>query len=850
MRRAIFITFVSTLLIFIPVLIFNDSIYVFAGDGFETYLPFYLGLSRFLTQFWTETITFGSNSFIFLIGYIFSPFLVLSGLFPQTMVVRLLWAFDLVRFALMTLFAYLWLSKIAKSVLTRTIGSLMYTFSGFVLYFLHYSPFYDSYILIPLLLYLIEEVVFENKKKFIFTLVIMYTILLNAYFFYIISWILVFYYITRIAEHRKIGRIVSLLLSKETFSLIIYYILGVGLSAFVLFPVVNIIISNPRLNVDTTQLIHFDIGLKQAYNLISSFYSPVITDYESNIFISKLSFPEARISYHYSLVVFTFLFILNLIEYQKMNFIKVLIWITSYLITFLPIVNLVLNGNPGDIRWHIWLILINILLSIDILDNIEKYRKKSIYLAFLLNSFLVVGLFLTSKALSLAPSNNFREQIFVIIFVVAISFIYAFLFTFKKKKYIYIVLTLALILESTFVLYHRVYENNQATYIKAVDLGLTLNEDKEVIEKIQEIDSSFYRIEFVKSMINHPNMLNYAGFTSYLSLYNQNVRGYLDGRYSTYWIIDEVPSKWLSKNLLSGKYIVIDRENKAYEIPFGFSLFFSTSKYDVYINQFSTSFGFATNNAYSINELQKLDKSIQDNVLLQAIFTDVSTRSINLDEFIMPEQIYESVSNHQIVAESVPGYYLIDYQNTWPYTECDVEKYRGDTVTDYYTRYEYSYFTLENTNDFDRFFLYCHSVYTRDKIVPYTVYFYSDETMAQLYENKASFDHVELISKSGNGYEAEVSISEPESMVFLSVPYDDAWILEVNGKRHDFENVNDGFIGIKLDSIGHYEIKMMYRPKGLYSGIVISLITLVLILFLYISKLRRSQVKREQQPAN
>ena len=231
---------------------------------------------------------------------------------------------------------------------------------------------------------------------------------------------------------------------------------------------------------------------------------------------------------------------------------------------------------------------------------------------------------------------------------------------------------------------------------------------------------------------------------------------------------------------------------------------------------------------------------MQDNLPLQAIFTGSSKKSINFDDFIMPKYVYENVSNYQLFTESELGYYLIDYQNSWPYTECDIEKYKGDTVTEYYTGYEYSYFTLKNTNDFDRVFLYCHSVYTKDQIVPYSVYFYSDEVLSQIYNNRSRFDQVELVSRSGDGYEAKVTITEPKSMVSLSVPYDDAWKIEVNGNKYDFENVNDGFIGFKLDSIGYYEIKMKYQPKGLYFGIVVSLSTLVVFLVLIFSKITKN----------
>lgn len=836
MKKAILITFLSILIIFIPVLLFNESIYVFVGDGFETYLPFYLGLSRFLTQFWTETITFGSNSFVFMIGYIFSPFLAISGLFQQTTVVKLLWIFDVIRFLLMTVFAYLWLTKVAKRQTTRIIGSIMYTFSGFVLYFLHYSPFYDSYIIIPLILYLVEEVGFANKKKLLFTITIMYAILLNAYFFYIISWMMVFYFITRVLNNGSIREAISSFFSKNTLRLIMYYLIGVGLSGFVLLPVVNIIISNPRLDVDTNLLMHFDIGAKQIYNFISSFYSPVITDYESNIFISKLSFQEARISYHFSLIIFTLIFILNLVEYQRINVNRLVIWIFSYLISFSPLTNLVLNGNPNDIRWHIWLIIINIILSIDVIDNIEKYRKKSIILSFFLNSSIILTIMFLSIKYSLSPSSIVFEQIIIVVFVILISFFYSIIFIFNHKKISAAVLCVLLVMEGMFVLYHRVYEKKQATYIDSSNINLSLIDDMEVLETIQDRDKSFYRIEFVGSMINHPNMLNYPGFTSYLSLYNQNVREYLDGRYSSYWIIDEVPSKWLSKNLLSGKYLVVEKENSEYELPFGFEHYFSTTKYDVYMNKSATDFGFATNKIYAISELKDVDKSIQDTFLMQAIFTDFGTRRIDNADFILPEKLFEEVANHQIVSESTSGFYLIDYQKSWPYTECNIEKYQNDLVTEFYTKYEYSYLTLKNSNQFDRVFLYCHSVYTKNDIIPYTVYYYSEDNLNLLYNQKNNFDQVEMVSKTKNGYQASVTISQPNSVIFLSVPFDESWKIEINGSTHPYENVNGGFIGIKVDDVGNYEIAMRYQPKGLVIGAIISFVSFLLLAFLYIRK--------------
>ena len=129
---------------------------------------------------------------------------------------------------------------------------------------------------------------------------------------------------------------------------------------------------------------------------------------------------------------------------------------------------------------------------------------------------------------------------------------------------------------------------------------------------------------------------------------------------------------------------------------------------------------------------------------MQAIFTDFGTRRIDNADFILPEKLFEEVANHQIVSESTSGFYLIDYQKSWPYTECNIEKYQNDLVTEFYTKYEYSYLTLKNSNQFDRVFLYCHSVYTKNDIIPYTVYYYSEDNLNLLYNQKNNFDQVEM----------------------------------------------------------------------------------------------------------
>jgi hypothetical protein len=81
------------------------------------------------------------------------------------------------------------------------------------------------------------------------------------------------------------------------------------------------------------------------------------------------------------------------------------------------------------------------------------------------------------------------------------------------------------------------------------------------------------------------------------------------------------------------------------------------------------------------------------------------------------------------------------------------------------------------------------------------------------------------------GFTATVS-RDKENLVFFSVPYDKGWSATVNGKPCKIEEVNSGFMAVKV-SKGESVIRFDYETPYLMVGIIITLVSAI-ILLLYV----------------
>ena len=79
----------------------------------------------------------------------------------------------------------------------------------------------------------------------------------------------------------------------------------------------------------------------------------------------------------------------------------------------------------------------------------------------------------------------------------------------------------------------------------------------------------------------------------------------------------------------------------------------------------------------------------------------------------------------------------------------------------------------------------------------------------------------------------QTSSDDNNQMLFLTIPYDEGWFCTINGNAQPISKVFDGFIGIPLIE-GYNYIELAYYPDGFKFGIVTSLLTLTIILFIFL----------------
>lgn len=87
------------------------------------------------------------------------------------------------------------------------------------------------------------------------------------------------------------------------------------------------------------------------------------------------------------------------------------------------------------------------------------------------------------------------------------------------------------------------------------------------------------------------------------------------------------------------------------------------------------------------------------------------------------------------------------------------------------------------------------------------------------------------INISLNKVNINVNSDESNENLFLSIPYDKGWSIIVNGKEAKYELIENCLYSIKLDK-GNNEIVMAYYPPYLNLGIVISIFSLIISIYI------------------
>ncbi len=115
------------------------------------------------------------------------------------------------------------------------------------------------------------------------------------------------------------------------------------------------------------------------------------------------------------------------------------------------------------------------------------------------------------------------------------------------------------------------------------------------------------------------------------------------------------------------------------------------------------------------------------------------------------------------------------------------------------------------------------------------IYRYNDELAKTVYDMLASGGYV--VNEINSRCIKATGVSDKDSYLFISLPYEDGYKIYVDGNRCDYTSYRDSFLLVKVPA-GEHEIVIRYMPPGFALGLLISVIALMLIIALIIGDRR------------
>lgn len=262
-KNKLFLAFFCSLclggLIILPNIIYGKGQYILLSDFSIQEIPFNMMINESLKEgsfLWTWFNELGSN-FIgtFTFYNLFSPFNLIGYLFPASYFPYIIGWIFILKYGVAGLTSFLFLKRYVKNDKFAIIGSLLYAFSGFQLTNTMFYHFHDVVAFFPLLLYTLDNLMYDNKKGW-FGLVVALLAFTNWFFFIGQGVFLVLYFIIKLIckeyklEWKKIGY------------LVFEGLCGIGIAMIALLPTAMFIVTNPRVSNESSiiQLIKHPIN--------------------------------------------------------------------------------------------------------------------------------------------------------------------------------------------------------------------------------------------------------------------------------------------------------------------------------------------------------------------------------------------------------------------------------------------------------------------------------------------------------------------------------------------------------------------------------------------------------------
>ena len=646
----------------------------------------------------------------------------------------------------------------------------------------------DVVFISPIVIYGLDQIL-KNKKSKLYIISLFVSIVSNYYISYMLCLFCILYFLFRIITKYNLNENKKIIM-QIILKFIIHSLLAAFLASFMIIPVIDDL-KNASIN-------YYDFSNSTYKNIFSIFIHFNVANISKNsLYISPYIFCG----------YFVFSILINYLFFQKDNGKKILVFFLLFLIlgftnTFL--LKLWHGFRIPTLFFHRWSFLFSLFTIVIASEKYLTYvilSKKQIFLTVLGYSVLMV------------ISIFFANEQFNIIYFIGIFFLFENLLilnSLKKQKNIFYLYCLFII----FIL--EIFFSCKCNFMLS---NLTLSKNKykmqdrqEMINYFSSIDSSFYRV----GIFNYHNSINElflkkSSLTSFISGQNKNLSNFLEK--SGYMVnaneIYDNENLDIMNQLLGIKYWYGETNDEKYKQLENMK--FSNKNIHIYKEENFLQLGYLIKN--NKVQIDTTNPFAYQNSFFKTLF--------GYDIYIKYE--YDQVENKYYVNNKHQNiyFYATTCLNKNLKNELSIYLNNDVIIQDYCKNFEIKKF---NTKNYENSTIKLSEENNYNKVY----FYYVDENKYNDMINYIQNNQIKNVLVKKNTLKFDIN-SSGNNTLLLTIPYEKGWTILVDGKRADAKKIFDTFIGIDLSN-GYHKIRMIYYPRYLKLGILLSTIDFVLLL--------------------
>lgn len=782
-------------------------------DFYHQYFPMTSELINRILNSKTLLFSFnGSLPFIRnLYNYLSSPFNILLLPFKNNLSTGFSLLIAIKAVLASTTICYYLTKNIKNSILSIPI-SISYGFSSYYIAYHWNIMWLDGMIFLPLIILGLEKIIKENKSLlYIITLSI--SIFSNYYIGYMIC-IFTFIYFQFFYLLNYKFNIKDFLIKFKNY--ILYSIISIGIISIVVIPI-YFSLSSISATKDT-----FPSIFETEFNIINFILNNFSLSKPTALISENIPLPNTSSS----LLIFILipLFFINKNINKKEKILYALLLLTLFLCMHNTFINFIWHGFhfPNDLpyRQSFIYIFITIIIAYKSLINIKYINTKKL----LITLTVFILLIILSKIIKF---DNLQNKVLIINTIFLIIYFTILIINIKNKKYTQFALITIVAIETCISCVYNIKPDHNG---KDLDNSI---KNYQYIKNILPQENEFYRIEKInRDTYNDPALNNYYGISVFSSMTYEDISkiqrklGNGSNNINSYYYNLQTP---IYNSMFNIKYLVgkfnynksFYKENKnegikEYKYPLSIAY-----KVNNNIKNWDTS----SNNPFTVQESFIKESTGFDNMFnkLNINFKDIVPEITNNGYFINSRICSINLENDR----NGDVYLYIDSNNLSSIL-VNGESYFIATNEPYIINL--GYFSKYDDINVTMYFSYGDTSYNEFNIYAYS---FNENNFKKAY-NSLNDEILNISSFKENHIKGYINLKE-SGVIFTSIPYDNSWKIKVDNKYIDFYKIGESYIGFNLNE-GYHNIEFIYKTKGLKTGAIISTISLISTIYLYIKK--------------